>query len=136
MSSNLRRGRPAHSPTEENRRMVEVLSGYGVSQADIARVVGIDEKTLRLRYATELDSGAAKVQAKLVGNLLRLAGGSDGTALRAIMFSLNCRFGWVQSMPLGKPEPLGKKEQAAIDAQTAHEGTEWEGLMERFDRLN
>lgn len=31
---------------------------------------------------------------------------------------------------------LGKKEQAAIDAQTAHEGTQWEGLMERFDRLN
>ncbi|MGA7451916.1 MAG: hypothetical protein WBW73_11795, partial [Rhodoplanes sp.] len=51
-------------------------------------------KTLRKHYATELQRGAATVEAKLVGNLLKLASGSDGTALKAIMFALQCRFGW------------------------------------------
>ncbi|MFY9827352.1 MAG: hypothetical protein WAK69_01800, partial [Rhodoplanes sp.] len=62
-------------------QMVEVLSGFGIPQDKIADVIGVDGKTLRKHYATELQRGAATVEAKLVGNLLKLAGGSDGTAL-------------------------------------------------------
>src|SRR5215208_4361511 len=98
-------GRPTHNPSDDPRSMVEVLAGYGVTQLEIARVVGISDPTLRRAYREELDRGMAAVYGKLVGNLLRLAGGSDGTALRAIMFSLRCRFGWSE----GSPEQLGKK---------------------------
>jgi hypothetical protein len=105
--------------------MVEVLAGHGIQQGEIAKVVGVSAPTLRRAYREELDSGAAKVEAKLIGNLLRLAGGSDGTALRAIMFSLRCRFGWSE----GSPEPEGKKAARNRRAHTAHEGTEWEELV-------
>src|SRR5215217_7351542 len=86
-------GRPAHDPTDESRRMVEAMSAFGIRQAEMARVIGISCPTLRRAYRDELHVGAAKVEAKLVGNLLRLAGGSDGTALRAIMFSLRLERG-------------------------------------------
>ena len=68
-------GRPALAPDDRSRQMVEVLSGFGIPQDKIADVIGVDGKTLRKHYATELQRGAATVEAKLVGNLLKLAGG-------------------------------------------------------------
>ena len=35
-------GRPSHVPTDETRNMVESLSGFGIPQDEIARLVGID----------------------------------------------------------------------------------------------
>lgn len=118
-------GRPAHVPTDESRRMVEVLAGYGVTQLEIAHVVGVSAPTLRRAYREELDRGLA-VHAKLIGNLLRLADGRDGTALRAIMFSLRCRFGWREA----SPELEGKKAIRNRRAHTAHEGTEWAEVLQ------
>ena len=37
------------SPIPFHRRQVEAMAGYGVPEVDIARVVGIDAKTLRMR---------------------------------------------------------------------------------------
>ncbi|RWO51140.1 MAG: hypothetical protein EOS13_21730 [Mesorhizobium sp.] len=82
-----------------DRRAVEALAGMAVSQAEIATVLAITLPTLRKHYRAELDRGAALVEAELVRNLIRLAGGSDGVALRAIMFSLQCRFGWSPFAP-------------------------------------
>ena len=125
-------GRPAHAPDDRSRQMVEVLSGFGIPQDKIADVIGVDGKTLRKHYATELQRGAATVEAKLVGNLLKLAGGSDGTALKAIMFALQCRFGWsLYAPPPPEPKrPLGKKEQLRMEAETAHAGNSWGELLQ------
>lgn len=125
------RGRPRHEPDDRSRGIVETLAGYAIPQAKIAAVVGVDAKTLALHYAVELMRGAATVEAKLVGNLLRLASGTDGTALKAIMFSLQCRFGWSQYAPAPETKlpPIGKKEQADIDAETPNEGSEWSNLV-------
>ena len=132
-----RRGRPKHEPDQRSRDIVEALSGYGIPTEKIASVMGISRPTLLKAYRSEIDRGAAVVEAKLIGNLLRLSGGSDGTALKAIMFSLQCRFGWSQyALPQGsrfanvpEPERLGKKEALNEAAKTAHIGT-------RFDHLN
>ena len=40
-------GRRAHRPDERGRRQVEALAAYGVPEQAIARVVGVDPKTLR-----------------------------------------------------------------------------------------
>ncbi|MER9567111.1 hypothetical protein [Mesorhizobium sp. M0571] len=93
------RGRPAHEPTETSRRFVEALAGIAVSQAEIATALAITLPTLRKHYRRELDRGAATVEARLVGHLWRIAGGNDGTALRAVMFALRCRFGWSEFAP-------------------------------------
>jgi hypothetical protein len=118
-------GRPPHQPSDKDRQMVEALAGFAIPTAKIADVIDIDQKTLLRHYERELRVGAAKVEAKLAGNLLRLAGGSDGTALKAIMFALNCRFGWSQYVPRPVEEKLGKKEIAQIEAETAHETSKW-----------
>jgi len=125
-------GRPGHVPDDRSRQMVEVLSGFGIPQDKIADVIGVDGKTLRKYYATELQRGAATVEAKLVGNLLKLASGSDGTALKAIMFALQCRFGWsLYAPPPPEPKrPLGKKEQLRMEAETAHAGNSWGELLQ------
>ena len=111
--------------------MVEVLAGFAIPTASIAKVIGVDQKTLLRHYASEIDRGGAKVEAQLVGNLLRLAKGTDGTALKAIMFALNCRFGWSAYVPRPEHEkPLGKKEQAEVEARTAHQESEWGSLLQ------
>lgn len=92
-------GRPPHTPAEKERRLVELLAGAAAPQAEICRLLGIDAKTLRRHYRAELDRGAAMVEAKLVLHLSRLASGHDGTALKAIQFSLQCRFGWSPYAP-------------------------------------
>ena len=53
-------GRPPHTPEPAIRRQVEAMAGYGVPEADIARVIGIDAKTLRKHYRQELDLGHIK----------------------------------------------------------------------------
>jgi len=124
-------GRPSHQPTDKDRQTVEALVGFAIPQAKIASILGIDIKTLEKHYAAEIVRGSAVVEAKLVGNLLRLASGTDGTAFRAIEFALCCRFGWSKyaPAPVVKPPELGKKEIAQIDAQTAHESSDWGHLL-------
>jgi hypothetical protein len=68
-------GRPAHLPDAQTRRNVEALAGYGVPEAEIAGVVGIDAKTLRKHYRWELDHGHTKANARVAENLFRKATG-------------------------------------------------------------
>lgn len=123
-------GRPSHQPTDRDRQMVEVLSGFAIPLERIAQVIGVSRPTLQRHYQTEINVGAAKVEATLIGNLLAIAKGKNGTALKAIMFSLHCRFGWSAYVPRPtEDKPLGKKEAAEIEAQTAHEDSEWSDLV-------
>jgi len=64
--SRSRAGRPAYVPTDESRNMVESLSGFGIPQDEIARLIGIDPKTLRLHYADQIELGGIKATAKVV----------------------------------------------------------------------
>ena len=59
--------RPRHQPDAQRRRQVEAMAGYGIPEPDIARVIGIDPKTLRKHYRTELDTGHVKANAKSGG---------------------------------------------------------------------
>lgn len=124
-------GRPSHQPTEKDRGMVEALAGFGIPEEKIAAVLAITIPTLRKHYLPQIERGAAMVEAKLVGNLLRLASGADGTALKAITFALQCRFGWSQYAPppVVKQPELGKKEIAQIEAERGHESSDWGRLL-------
>ncbi len=81
------------------RRLVTILAAEAAPQSELCRVLDLDAKTLRKHYRNELDRGAARVEATLIGHLLRLAGGGDGVALKAIIFLLRCRFGWSKYAP-------------------------------------
>lgn len=127
-------GRPAHQPTEADRRQVEMMAGFGLTEVEIASVIGITAPTLRVHYRVELDVGHVKANAKVASNLFRQATKDDPKAVTAAMFWLRCRAGWSEYAPPpapkeAKPEPLGKKEAANLEAQSAESGTGWGELL-------
>jgi hypothetical protein len=86
--------RKRHEPDLFHRRQVEAMAGYGVPEADIARVVGIDPKTLRKHYREELDTGQIKATAKVAESLFRKATGDGSQSVTAAIFWLKTRGGW------------------------------------------
>jgi hypothetical protein len=70
------------------------MAGYGVPEADIAGVIGVDPKTLRKYYRGELDHGHVKANAKVAENLFRKATGDGREAVIAAIFWMKTRAGW------------------------------------------
>lgn len=90
-------GRRAHKPNPFHRRQVEAMAGYGVPELSIARVVGIDAKTLRKHYREELDTGQIKATAKVAESLFRKATTDGAQSVTAAIFWLKTRGGWRES---------------------------------------
>lgn len=90
-------GRRAHRPDPAQRRQVEALAGYGVPEAEIAGVVGVDAKTLCKHYRHELDHGHTKANARVAENLYRKATGEGREAVIAAIFWLKTRAGWKET---------------------------------------
>jgi hypothetical protein len=89
--------RPSHQPDAFHRRQVEALAGYGVPEADIAGMVGIDAKTLRKHYGHELAFGHTKANAKVAENLFRKATGDGRESVIAAIFWLKARGRWKET---------------------------------------
>src|SRR5687768_18048860 len=89
--------RPSHKPDPELRRQVEGLAGFGIPEADIAGLIGIDPKTLRKHYRQELDHGHTKANARVAENLYRKATGEGREAVIAAIFWLKTRAGWKET---------------------------------------
>ncbi|HEV7255901.1 MAG TPA: hypothetical protein VGN97_22740 [Mesorhizobium sp.] len=86
--------RPSHAPDPASRRQVEALAGFGVRETDIAGLIGVDAKTLRKHYRTELDQGHVKANVKVAENLFKKATGEGREAVTAAIFWLKARAQW------------------------------------------
>lgn len=87
------------TPTPEQRKTVSSMSGFGVPQESIATVIGIDPKTLREHFRTELDLGIAKAQATMAQSLFSRAQTSDTLGI----FWAKVNLGWkdrVEQQPI------------------------------------
>jgi hypothetical protein len=91
-------GRRAHTPEPAGRRQVEAMAAYGVPEADIARVLGIDPKTLRKHYRDELDTGSIKANSRIAESLYRKAMGDGPQSVTACIFWLKTRARWKETM--------------------------------------
>ncbi|CCV15446.1 hypothetical protein [Mesorhizobium sp. STM 4661] len=76
---------------------VEAMAGYGVTPADIAQVLGIDIETLKADYASQLDGGHIKANARVAENLYRKATGEGREAVTAAIFWLKTRARWKET---------------------------------------
>jgi len=97
--------RKPHEPTDDTRQTVRMFSSIGTDQEIIARVLGIDAKTLRKWYRDELDIAGAEATAAVGGALYEKALGGDTAAM---IFWMKTRAGW--------------KETKVVD-QTSSDGT-------------
>src|SRR3954466_6211147 len=67
------------------------MSAYGVPETDVARVLGVDGKTLRKHYREELDTGGTKATAKVAEVLFRKAMTEGPRCVAAAIFWLKTR---------------------------------------------
>lgn len=76
-------GRKPFEPTENERKQVEAMSGYGLPIDQIAVLVrdGIDADTLRKYFAKELIAGKAKANSGVGRTLFQKAMGGDTSAM-------------------------------------------------------
>jgi hypothetical protein len=94
-------GRPRFKPTNEQRRLVETLVGYGLTYKEIATIVinpqtgkGISSNTLERHFRDELDAGGARVKAKVIESLFKKATGESPQAVTAAIWITKARYGW------------------------------------------
>ena len=93
--ANQTRASPLHAqfePTAEQRRMVQVMSGIGVPQDQIALLISVDPKTLRKSCREDLDRGMAEANAKVGQSLFNMA--TTGNNVAAAIFWMKARAGW------------------------------------------
>lgn len=121
-------GRPPFVPTDDERKQVEALSGYGLPQDQIAILIrgGIALETLRQHFATELVSGKAKANGQIGKTLFQKAMGGDTAAM--IWWSKS-QMRWAETQKHehtgsdGAPIEIKKIERVLIDA-SARKGEE------------
>lgn len=94
-------GRPApFKPTEEHRREVLLMAGFGLNHDQIAVLLKdqngapIGPRLLRAHFDHELKSGAAMVNAKVVESLYKKAIGNGPQAVTACIWWTKARMGW------------------------------------------
>jgi len=96
----------AHEPTDKMRKLVENTSGLGLPHEQIGILVGIDDKTLRKYYRTELDTGKAKANGQIARTLFDKATSGDTTAL---IWWTKTQLRWAETV---KQEITGKDGEA------------------------
>src|SRR4051794_35494640 len=87
-----------HCATEEQRRLVKAMAGYGVPHEGIAVMLEIDPKTLRRHYRQELNRGSVEATAKGAQSLFQMATLDKNVAVA--IFWMKARAGWRE-----KPDP-------------------------------
>lgn len=97
-------GRASFRATDEQRRTVRAMAGYGIPQDEIARVVinpatgrPITRKTMARHFGEEIATGATEANMKVAQSLYRQA--VDGHVTAAI-FWCKTRMGW-REIPRG-----------------------------------
>lgn len=112
-------------PTEQERKQVEAMSGYGLPIEQIAVLVrdGIDYDTLRKHFAQELISGKAKANAQVGKTLFQKVMAGDTTAM---IWWTKTQMRWAETHRLEHTSPDGSIN-AISPAQAA---------IERFKKSN
>jgi hypothetical protein len=100
-------------PTDEQRRTVRALSGYGVPQDGIAIHIGIDAKTLRKHFREDLDRGSVEATAKVAQSLFHLATVDKNVA--AAIFWMKARAGWREKQEISfTDKPVAEASDADL----------------------
>lgn len=98
-----------HEPDEKTRKTVEAMASYGIVQDDIAKVLEIDDKTLRKYYSHELATATAKANSQVAQRLYQKCMKDDTTS---IIFWLKTRAQWKETIK-NEHQPLDENGKPA-----------------------
>lgn len=84
-----------HERDEQKAKMVEAMTAYGVTQTDIAAVLGCSTDTLQRHYRTELDTAIAKANSRIAERLYKKAMEGDTASM---IFWLKTRARWAETV--------------------------------------
>lgn len=104
-------------PTDEQRRTVRAMAGYGMPHIDIATFLDIDAKTLRKHFSRELELGSIEATTKVAQSLFRMA--TEGKNVAAAIFWMKARAGWREKQPealAAEDTPLDELTDAELEA--------------------
>ncbi len=106
------------TPTNEQRRMVRAMAGYGVPQDDIAVVLRCTSRTMRKWFRDELDVAAIEANARVAQTLYQQATTPGNIAVT--IFWLKARAGWreKQQVEVEVPNGLTLRWQREADPPT------------------
>ena len=98
-------GRKPFIPTDDQRKLVKAMSGYGIPEDDISKVITnlqtgkhVDSKTLRKYFRDELDTGTVVANSKVAESLYNHATKGTGQgAVTAAIFWLKTRARWKET---------------------------------------
>lgn len=103
-----------YKPTDQERQTVEAMTAYGITEAEIAKIIGIAPKTLRKHFQQERENGASKANSKVAQFLYHAASGKalkDGAShsdcLKASMFWAKTRMQWRETNHYEHTSPDG-----------------------------
>lgn len=127
------RGKPPFKPTAAQKAKVRLWIAGGMTKSGIAEALGIARDTLDKYFAFELLNGA---QTELAGNLELLKKAARKGNVTAMKF-LDAKFAATaaqagfeskstEDVPPPRVPKMGKKEEAAVAAETAGQGSGWQ----------
>lgn len=93
-----------YKPDDKTRGIVEMLVACGVTQEEIAKLIGISSDTLQKYYRKELDLGKPKANAKIARRLFEKAAEGDNA----------CMFFWLKTQARWKEAQAGDTPQDPI----------------------
>jgi hypothetical protein len=118
-------GTKPHEPTAQLKQQVTMMTGFGIPQDDIAKIIGMSTPTLIKFYSNELDTARAQLNTKVANNLFRQATKDDFKAIPAAIFWCKTRMGWREVTRHehggadGAPIPVQMNLSKATDAELA-----------------
>ena len=122
-----KKGRPTYQPDEKTRAQIQTMSGMGIPDYDIAKIVQLSAPTIRKYYMDALENGHVIANTKVAQSLFEQATKKDKPNISAAIFWLKCRAGWREDSSV---DEMGKKEAREVLSRVAEKGTDWEGLLQ------
>lgn len=102
-----------------------------MSHEEIAIALGVARNTLEKYFDGELSVGAYKRRAEVMEAMHKAALKGNVAAQKAFVAMTPMVAAPPVEAAEPKPEKLGKKEQADVDAKGAEQGTSWEDVLPR-----
>ena len=117
MAAKGQKAQNAHQPTEASKRQVAGMAAAGVSFDKIAKVIGINYRTLVSHYEAEIRDAKARAEALVAQNLFNKASkGTGSEAIKAALIWLHNNSDDLLEQPkkIGRPSSYNEQKALAI----------------------